>query len=122
MTKRIATVFVCGATLAAVVLHARFAGRDVALLANNSMTAESQCLEQKIAFTSTRDFNAEIYLMNPDGTGVERVTNNLVGNAFPALRPDGKRIVFDSNRLRTEGESTSGVFVYEIAHLRARAT
>jgi len=61
-------------------------------------------LRSTIAFTSTRDLgNAEIYLMpmNPDGTPdltqVQRLTNTP-GNAFAALSPDGKRIVFDSNR------------------------
>jgi TolB protein len=68
-------------------------------------TARDQCLEERVAFTSTRDLPAaEIYLMNLDGTNVERVTDNLVGDALPDLRPDGKRIVFDSNRLRAEGE------------------
>lgn len=68
--------------------------------------ARDQCMEEKIAFTSTSDNpNPEIYLMNPDGTDVERITDNLVGDAFPRLRPDGRRIVFDSNRLRAEGDS-----------------
>jgi Tol biopolymer transport system component len=77
------------------------------------MTARIPCLKQKIAFTSTRDFAtipspqnaAEIYFMNPNGTGGERVTDNLVGDGFLKLRADGKRIVFDSNRRRTEAES-----------------
>jgi TolB protein len=72
-------------------------------------TGRDHCLEEKVAFTSTRDHptigSAEIYLMNLDGTNVERITDNLVGDAFPDLRPDGKRIVFDSNRLRAEGDS-----------------
>jgi TolB protein len=113
MTKRIAIVFACVATLATVGLQAR---RDIGV-----MRARIHCLEQKIAFTSSRDLatifplqnGAEIYLMNPDGTGGQRVTDNLVGDAFPALRADGKRIVFDSNRLRTETESVlrSDLFV-----------
>src|SRR5262245_54296489 len=72
-------------------------------------------LESTIAFTSTRDdlTTAEIYLMSPDGTNVRRLTENTGGNAFAALSPDGKKIVFDSNRNRAEGEpvNTSDLFV-----------
>jgi TolB protein len=84
-------------------------------------TAPDECLEERVAFTSTRDLpslpefqnGGEIYLMNADGTDVVRVTDNLVLDAFGDLRPDGKRIVFDSNRLRAPGESVlmSDLFV-----------
>jgi Tol biopolymer transport system component len=71
-------------------------------------------LESTIVFTSTRDnlalnpvFGAEIYLikpvMNPDGTWAltnpRRLTNNAYGDGFANLSTDGKRVVFDSNRL-----------------------
>jgi TolB protein len=78
-------------------------------------------LVEKVAFTTTRDNPtfvpiqnaAEVYLMNPDGSDPQRITENEVGDTFPVLSPDGKKIVFDSNRLRTEGESinTSDLFV-----------
>ena len=47
---------------------------------------------------------AEIYLMDGDGTNPRRLTENTFADGFPALSPDGKRIVFDSNRLLTVGE------------------
>ncbi len=78
-------------------------------------------LSSTIAFTSTRDdptnptpsLAAEIYLMNGDGTNVRRLTENADGDGFAALSPDGKKIVFNSNRLRAEGEplNTSDLFV-----------
>jgi TolB protein len=77
-------------------------------------------LVSTIAFTSTRDnptgnplLAAEIYLMSPDGTNVQRLTNNDSGDAFPALSPDGKKVIFDSNRLRlpTEPLNTSDLFL-----------
>src|SRR5262245_4634115 len=74
-------------------------------------------LESTIAFTSTRDdfVTAEIYLMSPDGSNPRRLTENTGGNAFAALSPDGKKIVFDSNRNRVEGEpvNTSDLFVMD---------
>jgi TolB protein len=79
-------------------------------------------LESTIAFSSTRDnpvdnpFQAgagEIYLMSPDGANLRRLTDNAAADAFAALSPDGKKIVFDSNRNRAEGEpiNTSDLFV-----------
>jgi hypothetical protein len=55
-------------------------------------------LRSTIAFVSTRDdpttsspwLASEIYLMNGDGTNPRRVTENTVGDSFPALSPDGK--------------------------------
>jgi TolB protein len=66
-------------------------------------------LDSTIAFTSTRDnptvnpaFSFEIYLMDPDGTNARRLTDNNYGDAFPVLSRDGKKIVFDSNRLTAD--------------------
>jgi TolB protein len=62
-------------------------------------------LESTVAFSSTRDNPtgganaAEIYLMNPDASNPRRLTDNLSADGFPNLSPDGKRIVFDSDRL-----------------------
>jgi len=79
-------------------------------------------LESTIAFASSRDNPVlnpfrngagEIYLMNPDGTNVRRLTDNTAADSFPALSPDGKKIVFISNRNRAVGEpvNTSDLFV-----------
>jgi TolB protein len=83
--------------------------------------AVSPCfrLASTIAFTSTRDnptdpvVALEIYLVNPDGTNPRRLTENTDGDAFAALSQDGKKIVFDSNRNRTETDplNTSDLFV-----------
>lgn len=58
-----------------------------------------------IAFVSTRDTaagaavpNNEIYVMNPDGSGVVRLTNAPGSDANPAWSPKGDRIAFESNR------------------------
>ena len=58
----------------------------------------------KIVFTSTRDgvgvtpsqprATSELYVMNPDGSGQRRLTDNLVGERDPVWSPDGTRIAF----------------------------
>src|SRR2546430_10641261 len=55
-------------------------------------------LEGLIAFHSTRDGDFQIYVMNPDGSDVTRVTNSPGGNLDPVWAPDGKRIAFATFR------------------------
>jgi Tol biopolymer transport system component len=76
--------------------------------------ATSFKLVSKIVTGSTRDnpspnpldafFTNEIYLINPDPDDLnpQRLTDNAYGDAFPMLSPDGKKIVFDSNRLTAD--------------------
>ncbi|HZE94008.1 MAG TPA: Ig-like domain-containing protein [Gemmatimonadales bacterium] len=52
----------------------------------------------RIAYVSQRDGNAEIYVMNADGTGAARVTNDPQPDGRPAFTPDGQAIVFHSSR------------------------
>ena len=51
-------------------------------------------LNGKIAFTSDRDGNREIYVMNNDGTQQVRLTNNPGTDDYPAWSPDGTKIAF----------------------------
>nr|MBA3353806.1 PD40 domain-containing protein [Blastocatellia bacterium] len=53
---------------------------------------------KQIVFSSNADGNAEIYLMNFDGTGLIRVTRNPADDTTPRFSPDGRRIIFSSNR------------------------
>ena len=54
--------------------------------------------ETKIAFTSNRDGNEEIYLMNAEGSGLTNLTNNAANDFSPAWSPYGKKIAFTSYR------------------------
>jgi len=52
----------------------------------------------KIAFTSDRDGNFEVYVMNADGSGQTDLTNNQAKDGVSSWSPDGKKLVFSSNR------------------------
>ncbi len=52
----------------------------------------------RIAFVSQRDGNAEIYVMNADGTGATRLTNDPQPDGRPGFTPDGQAVVFHSAR------------------------
>lgn len=52
----------------------------------------------RIAFTSTRDGNALIYVMKADGTGQTNISNDPAADDSPALSPDG-------TTLDTDGEN-----------------
>jgi len=61
-----------------------------------------------IVFTSTRDGNAEVYVMRADGKDVHDLTRNLAQDGQPAWSPDGKRIAFVSTR-----DGNAGIYVMQ---------
>lgn len=52
----------------------------------------------RIAFSTNRDNNYEVYVMNADGTNVHNLTNNPAADQFPSWSLDGQFIVFMSDR------------------------
>ncbi len=52
----------------------------------------------RIAFVSDRDGDAEIHVINADGSGSVQLTDNEFGDNSPSWSPDGERIAFLSNR------------------------
>jgi Tol biopolymer transport system component len=62
---------------------------------------------KKIIFSSNYDAqthamggegNFELWMMNPDGSGLERITYSDGFDGFPMFSPDGKKLVWASNR------------------------
>jgi Tol biopolymer transport system component len=49
---------------------------------------------RRIAFTSNRDQQGEVYVMNADGTGQKRLTRRAGDDWSPDFSPDGRRIAF----------------------------
>ena len=47
---------------------------------------------------SQRDGNPELYVMNKDGSGVRRLTNNTAAESTPTWSPTGTQIAFTSDR------------------------
>jgi Tol biopolymer transport system component len=68
------------------------------LLFGSTVTSTAQTLRRngKIAFTSDRDGNSEIYTINPDGSDLVRLTNNAGVDSYPTWSPDGRMIAFIS--------------------------
>lgn len=54
--------------------------------------------KQKIAFVSERDGNPEIYVMDGNGKNQVRITNNKANEFKPDWSPDGRTIIFASER------------------------
>jgi dipeptidyl aminopeptidase/acylaminoacyl peptidase len=52
---------------------------------------------RKIAFSSKRDGNTELYVMDADGQNQKRITNNSALDYMPAFSPDGKSLAYVSD-------------------------
>ena len=59
---------------------------------------------KKVVFTSSRDGDLEIYTMNPDGSGVKRLTHELGYDGGPFFSPDGQWIVYRAHHPKASDE------------------
>jgi dipeptidyl aminopeptidase/acylaminoacyl peptidase len=75
----------------------------------------------RVAFTSRRDGNPEVYVTRSDGLGTAtRLTNNRATDEFPAFSPDGSELAFSSNRITDD--SPTGDFEIYVIRLDAPGT
>lgn len=71
---------------------------QAARVTGNNMFPQWSHDGKRITFTSDRDGDPEIYVMNADGTSPRRLTHTPGRDAHPFFSRDGKRIVFQSPR------------------------
>ncbi len=60
--------------------------------------------DKRLVFYSNRDGNDEIYIMDADGKKTTNLTNHPSSDRVPCSSPDGKQIVFLSNREEKNGK------------------
>jgi TolB protein len=71
---------------------------------------------QWVVFTSQRDGSADIYRVHPDGTGMERLTDDPAFDDQAVLSPDARSLAFVSTR----GSGRARLWVMDIASRGAR--
>ena len=58
----------------------------------------------KIVFTSLKNESSELYIMNLDGSGLERLTTSPYWEVLPLFTSDGQHIIFLSDQKSYQGE------------------
>src|SRR4051794_12423552 len=85
----------------------------LAALACSAVTASAQT-QDPVVFSSTRtsnDENAEIYVMNADGTGQRRVTASTANDVDPKWIRGGAQIIFTRTTWTRTSVGVSGLYV-----------
>jgi Tol biopolymer transport system component len=77
-------------------LAAAIVGAATALAAAGQAGGDSVRPRSTIVFTrgTLKPWTSHLYVVNPDGSGLRRLTNGQVADLYPSWSPDGSRIVF----------------------------
>jgi TolB protein len=70
-----------------------------------------------IVFTSERDGSADLYRVHPDGSGIERLTDDPAYDDQAAFSPDGKQVVF----VTTRAGGTADLWILDVETRKAHA-
>jgi dipeptidyl aminopeptidase/acylaminoacyl peptidase len=100
-------------------------GSGLTALAHDAASPSFSPDGTRIAFVSGRDrngetcfeecsTNAELYVMNADGSGQTRLTHTTADEENPRWSADGARIAFDSDQNSPEGPSGGGRELYSV--------
>ncbi len=69
---------------------------------------------QELAFVSIINERAAIFLVDSDGSNVRRLTDGQADDKMPSWSPDGQKIVFDSNRDNSAGDTKLQTEIYSM--------
>ncbi len=98
--KYLPTVTVVAGVLA-IVLHyplTTLAQRQMAAFWGDESGITDEQITRGILFSAKTGDYSDIYRMQPDGTGLTRLTNTQANDTMPVWSPDGQRIAFQSDR------------------------
>ena len=75
------------------------------------MTNNHHLACDKIVFSSNhhseRGFPFNLFMINTDGTGLKQISFDTAFDSFPMFSPDGKKLIFASNRNNGGGRATN---------------
>lgn len=82
----------------------------ILLLAGGCMTTPLSIAPMRIVFSSARENNTDLYMVNMDGSGLRRLTTDPAADEFGRCSPDGRFIVF-----RRGGGETGDLYRMDLA-------
>ena len=86
-------------------------GEAGATVETNTVVLPAPSGGDRLAFTSNRDGDFDIYIVDIDGSGLRNLTNNGFADFDPAWSPDGTKIIYAVNEEPAETSSRSDLWV-----------